>query len=102
MLRLPPDIRAAQLATIAVEIAAQKDYRLVRFGDIARLAGCGRSLVQHYFINQETLRAAIMAKAVEDKKWRVIAQGIVAGDSIALSAPEYIRKRALKEAGRGN
>lgn len=97
--RLAPDDRREQLVAAAVAVAAEAGVWAVTSTKIARAVGCSASLVRAYWPARAGLRNAIMVRAVRDRVLPVIAQGLLAGDPVALGADEQTRRDALSLGG---
>lgn len=91
----PDTDRKAKLVVAALHVATAEGYNRISYDDVARRAKCSKSLVMHYFSTMTKLRRAIMSAAVSREHLPVIAQGLAARDSKALTAPEHVRRRAL-------
>ena len=90
------DARRAQLLKAALSVAQRIGYHRVTRVHIAKIVGCSPSLITVHFGTMRKLRKAIMEHAIEHGKRRIIAQGLMAGDSHAEKAPEEIKARVRK------
>ena len=97
-MRLAPQVRKMQILLVAKHFALSKGYRNVTRHEIARRAKCSVSLISYHFKDCENLHSAIMTDAVRDQDLKILAQGIIAGDPIAVAAPRSLKSRAIREA----
>ena len=100
--RLAPDARVATLLDAAVDLAESGHYLTVTADALADAAGVAKSLVFKYFRSMADLRVAIMAEAVERRIPRIVAQGLIAGDETARTAPAMLRRKALEAVEKGS
>ena len=96
MKRMHPTDRKAEILAAALISARRHGYRSVSREAIAQKAGCSPALVSAYFGTMKRLRREIMSAAVARGDLPVLAQGLVAGDAKARSAPEELRLAALR------
>lgn len=94
--RLKPATRKDEIIVVALKLATEGHYQQVSRADIATAALCSGPTVQYHFSTMQQLRTEIMRAAVKREHLRVIAQGIVANDPIAMRAPEELRLLALR------
>ena len=87
--------RKRQILDGAMLAAHTKDYRQITQKDIAALAGVSTGLITFHFDNMDGLRNKLMEYAVETSDLKIVAQGIVAQDPIALGASDTLRANAL-------
>lgn len=90
--------RKRQILRGATFAAREKGYQQITQKDIAALAGVSTGLITFHFDNMDGLRNKLMEYAVETKDLKIVAQGLTAGDSIALAAPDSLRTEALARA----
>lgn len=88
------DARKKQLLDIAIELAADVGYQNVSRKMIADRANVVKSLVSAYFGSMPKLRETIMRSAIKNSNLKIIAQGLIAKDKIALTAPKELKLRA--------
>ena len=93
--RMRPTDRQAEILYAALQAAEASHYTTITREDIAKRAGVSGSAVSYHFDNMDVLRAQLMRLAITREFLPVIAQGCVAGDQYALSAPEELRRRAI-------
>lgn len=96
--RLPPDTRAADLLTIAMQIASEQGFQAVSRKSVALAAGVSPGLVTFRFLSTELMREAVMTEAVRTELLTVVAEGLALRDRIALAAPLELRLAALADA----
>lgn len=96
MKRMHPADRKAEILAAALVSARRHGYRSVSRETIAERAGCSPALVSAYFGTMKRLRRAIMSAAVARGDLPVLAQGLVAGDAKARSAPDELKRAALR------
>ena len=94
--RLHPDDRKQQILNAAIKVAGRPGGwgKLTRDA-VAREAGCAEGLVSKYFGTMIAFRRAIMRAAIRDWNLSVIAQGLAAGDKVAMKAEEDLKRKAL-------
>lgn len=92
--RLKPDDRKVALLEAAIAVASKGHYKHITRKDIAKEAGTSSPLVRHYLGTMEGLSDVLMTYAVKNSHLWVVAQGLMAGDRIALQAPVDIQKKA--------
>ena len=94
MKRLTPTDRKVAILVAAIEVAKMGSYRYITRARVATQAGVSAPLVTHYFNTMETLRTKLMVYAVATGDAEIVAQGLMAGDKIAQSAPEALKTKA--------
>lgn len=97
--RLDPKIRKQSILTAAVSLSKRHGYANIRRDQVAEVAGVSPALVSKYFATMEDLRRTVMIEAVRLEVAPIVAQGLVAGCSIAKGAPEKLRKEAIETLG---
>ncbi len=95
--RLDPKTRKQTILTAAVGLAKSYGYDRITREAVAIRAGVSAALVSKYFVTMEQLRAAVMGEAVRLEVVTIIAQGLVAGSTVAKGAPEALRRAAADE-----
>lgn len=80
----------------ALRLAERWGYDKITRADIADSAGISPSLVTYHFGSMDWLRRRVMVEAVEQKRVKVIAQGLVNGSWTAKHAPIGLRRQAAK------
>ncbi len=83
-----------KILTHALRLAARHGLDHVSRNDIAVSAEVATGSVSYHFENMRKLRAAIVAKAIEDENLIVIGQALVARHPLALKASDALKKRA--------
>lgn len=94
--RTDPDICKEQLLAVAIELAKRVGYRNVTRPLLAHKSKVSVSLISTRFGSVPELYDDIMRAAVDREILPIIAQGIVAKDSIALNASDALKKRAMQ------
>ena len=94
--RLHPDDRKEQILIAALKVAGRPGgwAKLTRDA-VAKEAGCAEGLPSKYFGTMVAFRRAIMRAAIQDWNLSVIAQGLAAGDKVAVKAEEALKRKAL-------
>lgn len=80
----------------ALVLAEEKGFNRFSCLDLANASDCGHSLVFHHFVNMRNLRIEVMRAAIERKNLKVLGQGLMSQDEIAVSAPHELKQKALK------
>jgi len=93
-MRLKPDDRYNQILDAAVRVAERTGYRTLKREDVAKEAGVSTGLVSHYYLFIELLRLEVLAAAVERGVLPIVAEGLVAGEPVAMQACADLRARA--------
>ena len=96
MTRLTPEQRMQSILKAAVKLSRESSYLSISRLDVAIEAEVSETLINHYFGNMQRLRDAVMTYAVEAIELQLIAQGLSAGNKIALMAPKNIRAAAAE------
>lgn len=99
--RLNPTDRREQILAAAVELADCSGLTALTFDAVAQAARCSKALVVRYFYTTAEMRQHVMTRAVTEERLRVIADGLVARDAVALSAHGWLKARALAAVARG-
>lgn len=79
----------------AMRLARSCGYRNVTRQDIAKSVRCSVSLVSYHFGDCAQLYAEIMEEAIREKDTRILAQGLIALDPVALAAPKKLKFKVL-------
>lgn len=99
-MRLHPDDRKDQILQAALSVCEKAGgWSSLTRTAVASKADCADALVSRYFGTMVAFRRTIMRAAVRNTNLSIIAQGVVAGDKVALKAPEGLRKQALQSIG---
>lgn len=94
--RIMPDVRKSLILDKALLLAESKGYNNFSSIELGKACECGHSLIFHHFASMSALRKELMFKAIEDSNLTVIGQGLANKDEIALSAPDALKRKALK------
>ena len=97
MKRLTPDDRKVSILEAAIAVASKGHYKHITRREIAEVAEVSGPLVRHYLGPMAGRPDVLMKYAVENKHLWVVAQGLMAGDRIALQAPIDLQKKARGE-----
>ena len=93
--RLPKDVRRTSILCAAANLVLNGDsYSKVRREDIGKAVGMSGPAVVHHFGSIGELRQALMRFAIRRKIHKIIVQGLIAEDPIALAAPIELREQA--------
>lgn len=84
--------RAASLLAAAVSLAHRKGWHSLTHESVATAAGVSPSLVKVRLGTIGALRRAVMREAVKQRRVRVVAQGLAAGDRAARAADAALRR----------
>jgi len=93
--RTPTKVRKEEILSAALDIAKTSGLAAVSGKKIAAALGVGRTGVMYHIVSMHKLRCDVMRQAIETEELAVIAQGLAAGDPMALGAPEDLRRRAV-------
>lgn len=90
------DERKSQILNAALRVAERPGgwTNLTRLA-VAKEAGCSEALPSVYFGTMKQFRRAIMREAIRVGNHKVIAQGVVSHDTVAMKAPADVRQAAL-------
>lgn len=83
------------ILSAAVDLAREKGFGKLYRTDIVKRCGVAAGSVNYCFDDMETLKNEVMKKAIENKELKIIAEGIINSNEIALTAPEELKKLAL-------
>lgn len=87
--------RTRDILDAALRLAETQGFTSLRRHHIAAEAGRSAAAVNQAFGSMEGLRAAVMRTAIERNMLRIVAQGLAAGDPVAMAAPETLKREAL-------
>lgn len=93
--RFKPEVRREQILQAAMLLASQHWYNTLTRSMVADAAQCSEATVSHYFGTMNQLRKYIMRHAVKNGLLKIIGQGVVHNDPIALRVSEEIQKQAV-------
>ena len=80
----------------AIRVAKRVGYRNMTRRDVALAAGVADGSINHEFGTMQGLRDAVMADAVANERFDIIAQGIADRHPAALKAPSKTREAAIR------
>lgn len=95
--RVNPTLRKQQILGAAITVAKKNGYDKISRAVIAEAAGVSEPLISHYFGSMQEVRVAIMTEAVRLGVVEIVAQGLGAGDPLARSASDDVRRAAVEE-----
>lgn len=94
--RLDAKVRKKQLLDIAIELSQEIGYQRVGRRMIAERANVSTPLISAHFGSIHKLQKLIMQAAIKHRILIIVAQGLVARDKIALSAPDELKQAAMQ------
>lgn len=92
--KIKRDAKQRQILDAAIDMALVHGYQMITKRGIALRANVTESLVAYYWGEVENLKRKVLETAVERGIIKIIAQGLCAGDDIAVKAPLEQRKLA--------
>lgn len=92
----PVTVSKESILAAALELAREHGYTNVTRDAVAARVGCTPSLIPHHFGTMVKFRRAIMGEALRTRCPVVVAQGLTAKDTRALSADEELKRRAVE------
>lgn len=78
----------------AMVLAETHGYHHISRTQIATKVGCATGLVSFYFGTMVHLRRAIVGEAIRTSNLKIIAQGLVMGDSRTRGLPDEIKQQS--------
>lgn len=95
MARMDPNDRYKQLLDVAVDVAMSDGFLNLTHSKVASRANVVKGTVFHHFKSIDILRDAVMTVAIDDSIKPIIATGITMGNTVAIQAPENVKRDAL-------
>lgn len=89
--RSDPEVRTAELLTVALNLAAADGWHALTREKIANAAGVSPGLVSVRLGTMDALKRSVMRAAVTRRVVAVVAEGLVAGDRHARKADAGLR-----------
>lgn len=86
----------ARIFETALSLAHSRGYQYVYRWRIAALVGCSEGIVSYHFKTMAELREAIIAHALSNKDYELIAQGYVTRHPLVMKASKILIRRALR------
>lgn len=83
----------------ALELAQEKRYDTISRGDVASRATVATGSVSYYFSDMDGLRDAVVAEAIAQGCWQVVAQALVDRHPLVVNAAPEVRAGALRALG---
>ncbi len=78
----------------ALELAQEQRYDTISRGDVASRATVATGSVSYYFSDMDGLRDAVVAEAIAQECWQVVAQALVDRHPLAVGADWTVRREA--------
>lgn len=89
-------LRRQKVLDAALTLAEADGYSHITRAAVADMAGLSRASVSLTFAGMGGLRREVMSAAVSRGLVKIIAQGLAAGDPIALAAPHSLKQQAAE------
>jgi len=96
MSRLTPAERKHLILEAAVELAIYEGYEKLTREDVAAMAACSISLVNHYYDNLEQLKAAVVEYAISAPIPEILAEAMVYKSPLVEDLDDNLREQAAK------
>lgn len=80
----------------ALELSLEQRYDTISRGDVAGRAGAATGSVSYYFNDMGGLRDAVVAEAIDQGAWKVVAQALVDRHPLAVAADASVRTSAAE------
>lgn len=94
--RLEPETRRNEILEAALSEAKKSGFHSLSILGVAVKADCSRALIHTYFNTVSQLKRAVMRQAIKNENLLIVAQGLVAGDTTARKAPDWLQQKALE------
>lgn len=94
--RMPGEDRKRQILEQAAVLSKSKGFTGFSSTDIAKAIGCVHPNILYHFKTMGNLRDEMMKKAIKEQDLTIIGQGLIARNTIAIAAPESIKKKAAR------
>ncbi|QDH45648.1 TetR family transcriptional regulator [Pantoea phage vB_PagM_AAM22] len=85
-----------RILDVAYSMALSDGFSCLKRDDIAAKAGVAQGTINHHFKYISHLKDDVMKIAVEKGDLKIIAEGIVSGNTVALSASHALKMEALQ------
>lgn len=89
--------RRKNIIKVAMVLAEDSHYQKVGRREISEVMGITGQAVVYHFGNIANLRYQLIREAIAQKRYKVIAQAIVAGDKQATAISKSMKEQAFKE-----
>lgn len=80
----------------ALELSLEQRYDTISRGDVASRAVVATGSVSYYFNDMDGLRDAVVAEAIDQGAWQVVAQALVDRHPLAVGADASVRTAAAE------
>lgn len=81
---------------VAVQLAKAKGFRNFSRADVAEGAKTATGTVSYHYRDMTGLRRSVMQFAIDNEVLEVVAQGLVERNSLALRAPDELKRKAAR------
>jgi AcrR family transcriptional regulator len=88
--------KSDRIVEAAIQLAVERGYLNVSRDEITTRAGVSCGLVNYYFATVEGLWYVVMDEAIKREIPSIIADGLSAGNLVALGAPEALKNKAVR------
>ena len=95
--RIEPTLRKEHILNAALQLATEVGYRGITRDAVAYVADISSALIAHYFPRMEDLKRAVLIAAIEREDLRIIAQGFVIKDPVALKISSTLKQKVLDQ-----
>lgn len=95
MARKKPEVRKAEILESALTVANRDGWINMTRDSVAEHAGVAIGLVNHYYGTMSQLKRAVMRAAITRGEYKILAQGVLAQDPVAIKAPGKMKKEAV-------
>lgn len=96
--RTRTETRVQILMDAAMDLALEKGWREFTRRELARRAGYSMATVTLTFGDMHGVRREVMKRAVEQRLFKIVLEGLAAQDPVALGAPLAVKKLAMAQA----
>lgn len=93
--------REAQIIRAGATLAKEIGYAMLTRENVAHAAGVSPALLTNLFGTMDNFRDKLMQFAVDNNVVSIVADGLAARNSTALSAPDALKKQAVTHIARG-
>jgi DNA-binding transcriptional regulator YbjK len=94
--RVSPALRKWQIVVKAIGLSKHGGYFQVNFEEVAKAAGISTGLVKRYYPTVDTLRDAIVQKAIAVGDLDVIVQAMASRSPLVSDIPKELKEQAAK------
>ena len=91
----PHDVRRLEILKAATKIAERVGVANVMRKDVAEKAKTAEGNINQIFLNMENLKKEIMRYAIETENLKLIVEGVILKNKIALGAHPELRRKAF-------